>query len=143
MKRLLLHLLVVAFAVVGASCKSPTTPDGDDVNNLEKIDVVVGTGADAVLNRYITVFYTGYVYEAELADHRGARFDGNVGGAPVEFLLGGNLIAGWNQGIPGMKVGGTRTLIIPSRLGYGPQGNPPDIPPNSALVFDVQLVAVR
>jgi FKBP-type peptidyl-prolyl cis-trans isomerase FkpA len=143
MKRSLPFLLVFVLALIAASCSSnPAAPDADDVTNLEKIDVVVGTGAEATNTKFVTVHYSGFIYEAEIADHRGTRFETTRGGAPVEFFLGGNLIAGWSQGIPGMKVGGQRTLIIPSRLGYGPSGQG-SIPPNSALVFDVELVSVR
>jgi FKBP-type peptidyl-prolyl cis-trans isomerase FkpA len=135
-------LMLVAALFVAACGDSPTSPDADDVTNLERIDLIPGTGAEATNTSRITVHYTGYLYEEELADHRGAQFETTRGGLPVAFELSGNLIAGWKQGIPGMRVGGQRRLIIPSRLGYGPNGSAPKIPPNSALVFDIELVSI-
>lgn len=124
-----------------AGCnEDPTSPD---VEQLEVIDVVVGTGATATAGKVVTVHYTGWLYRKD-GDHRGQKFDSSVDrGQPIEFTLGvRDVIAGWDQGVAGMKVGGRRTLIIPSRLAYGPYGNGP-IPPGAALVFDVELLAVR
>ncbi len=143
MKRSLPYVLVLLFALVGVSCSNPAGPDADDVNNLEKIDVVIGAGAEATNTKFATVHYEGFLYVEATADHRGAKFDSSRDrGVPFEFLIGGNVIAGWNQGVPGMKIGGKRTLIIPSRLGYGSSGSG-NIPPNSALVFDIELLALR
>jgi FKBP-type peptidyl-prolyl cis-trans isomerase FkpA len=108
---------------------------------LSKPDIVVGTGADALVGKRITVNYTGWLYNSAAADFKGAKFDS---GTAVSFTLAsGSLIEGWVQGIPGMKVGGKRTLLIPSSLGYGASGSAPSIPPNSGLVFDVELTAVN
>lgn len=146
MKRSLPYLLTLVLVCVAASCSSnPASPDVDDVENLEKIDVVVGTGAEASNTKRATVNYSGYLYVEATADHRGAKFDSslNPGRTPYEFLIGASqVIAGWDQGVPGMKIGGRCTLIIPSRLGYGTRGSG-DIPPNSALVFDIELLALR
>lgn len=138
-------LMLVAALFVGACKGSPTEPDVDDVQNLEKIDVVVGTGAEATNTKRATVNYTGYLYVEAIPDHRGAKFDSSLdpGRFPYEFLIGaGQVIAGWDQGVPGMKIGGRRTLIIPSRLGYGSRGSG-SIPPDSALVFDIELLSLR
>jgi FKBP-type peptidyl-prolyl cis-trans isomerase FkpA len=118
---------------------------------LTKTDTVVGTGAVAATGSIATVKYTGWLYNSAAADFKGAQFDSgtiNANGAnsnPV-FRLGattGNfLIAGFDQGMIGMKVGGKRTLLIPSNLGYGASGNGA-IPPNSGLVFEVELTAVN
>jgi len=87
-------------------------------------DLVVGTGAEAVSGGSVTVHYTGWY-------HTGTQFDSSVGGDPVTFDLDG-LIAGWQEGIPGMKVGGTRKLVIPPDLAYG----------DATLVFDIELLGV-
>jgi FKBP-type peptidyl-prolyl cis-trans isomerase FkpA len=139
-------MLAAALLVGACGNDNPTGPDADDVTNLERIDTVVGTGAEATNARRATVNYTGYLYVAATADHRGTKFDSSLdpGRTPYTFTIGaGQVIAGWDQGVAGMRVGGKRTLIIPSRLGYGPNGYPPSIPPNSALVFDIELLALQ
>ena len=111
---------------------------------LQVTDTTVGTGATAAGGNTLTVNYTGWLYSATATDYRGAQFDTSVGKTPFRFRLGaGQVIAGWDQGLVGMKVGGTRTLIIPSSLGYGVAGSGSSIPPNSALVFTVDLLAVQ
>ncbi len=105
-------------------------------DNLFVQDLVVGTGAEAVAGRVIRVTYTGWLIS-------GSRFDTNVGGAAFSFTLGTQqVIAGWDQGVLGMKVGGKRKLVIGSALGYGNQGQGP-IPANATLVFDVELLGVQ
>lgn len=105
-------------------------------DNLFVQDLVVGTGAEAVVGRTVRVTYSGYLIS-------GSRFDSNVGGSPFSFLLGGGqVIAGWDQGVVGMKVGGKRRLVIGSSLGYGRQGSGP-IPANATLVFDVEVLNVQ
>ena len=102
-------------------------------------DIVEGTGPTPQRGQTVSVKYTGTLLN-------GQEFDSSEkpGGKPFEFALGtGNAIQGWHEGIAGMKVGGKRHLIIPPKLGYGPTGMPPKIPPNSTLLFDVELVAVK
>ena len=104
--------------------------------NLYYQDLTVGTGAEAVTGRSLSVVYTGWLVN-------GSKFDSNVGGNLFAFVLGqGQVIAGWDQGVVGMKVGGKRRLVIGSSLGYGSQGSGP-IPPNATLVFDVELKALQ
>jgi FKBP-type peptidyl-prolyl cis-trans isomerase len=93
----------------------------------------------------VTVHYTGWLYDPNRPDHHGKKFDSSRDhGEPFTFKLGaGQVIRGWDQGVAGMKVGGSRTLIIPSDLGYGARGAGAVIPPNSTLLFDVELVAVK
>lgn len=100
-------------------------------------DDVVGTGAVAALGDTVTVNYTGKL-------DNGTVFDSslNPGRTPFSFTIGGNVIQGWNEGVPGMKVGGTRELTIPPALGYGAQGAGSVIPPNATLHFTVTLLAV-
>jgi FKBP-type peptidyl-prolyl cis-trans isomerase FkpA len=127
-----------------ASSSAPDTSGSAAIVALKVTDTVVGTGATAATNNMLTVHYTGWLYDVKASDLKGAKFDSSVDrGAPFPFTLGGNVIAGWNQGIQGMKVGGKRTLIIPSSLGYGASGNGPKIPGNAALVFDVELLSVQ
>ena len=111
-------------------------PDGPPPCNLVISDIVKGTGAEATSGQQITVKYVGVTY----AD--GRQFDASWGRDDFSFQLGaGQVIAGWDQGFTGMKVGGRRQLVIPPDLGYGPEGSGP-IPPNATLVFVVDLVKV-
>ncbi len=103
---------------------------------LEIIDHVVGDGAEAVPSMKVTVNYTGWLMD-------GDKFDSSVGRAPLTFTLGaGAVIPGWDEGVPGMRVGGKRELIIPSHLAYGKQGVKKVIPPDSTLRFEIELLAV-
>jgi FKBP-type peptidyl-prolyl cis-trans isomerase len=112
-------------------------------DQLKIIDVKRGTGAVAKAGQQVTVHYTGWLYENGA---KGKKFDSSVDrGTPFSFVLGaGQVIPGWDQGVAGMKVGGKRTLIIPSELGYGAGGTPDGtIPPNATLIFDVELLGVQ
>ena len=110
---------------------------------LQKIDTVVGNGAEARPGR-VTVHYTGWLHDPSKGDGHGKKFDSSVDrGQPFDFQLGaGQVIRGWDEGVAGMKVGGRRTLIIPPEMGYGSRGAGGVIPPNATLVFDVELVKV-
>ena len=135
--------LTLATLLTGCGGGSDNTPSGPTL--LQTTDIVVGTGATAVAGNTLTVNYTGWLYDATAAQNHGKQFDSSVGRAPFSFKLGtGQVIAGWDQGMVGMKVGGKRTLIIPSALGYGSSGAGGGlIPPNAALVFDVELIAIQ
>jgi FKBP-type peptidyl-prolyl cis-trans isomerase FkpA len=133
--------LVFAIALAASACggtdssTSPTPPTAP----FSATDIREGTGATATQGRTVTVSYTGWLYDPSKPESKGAQFDSQ---ASFTFQLGaGRVIAGWEQGIAGMKVGGQRRLIIPPNLGYGSQmvGT---IPPNSTLVFDVMLLNV-
>jgi FKBP-type peptidyl-prolyl cis-trans isomerase len=117
----------------------------DNVTSLQISDSTVGSGAEAKSGQTVTVHYTGWLYDAKSADKHGKKFDSSKDhGEPFEFRLGaGQVIRGWDQGVAGMKVGGKRTLVIPSELGYGSRGAGGAIPPNATLVFDVELLNVR
>ena len=107
-------------------------------SGLEYWDIKVGTGAVAQTGQHVKVDYTGWLTS-------GKKFDSSVGtGKPFAFMLGGGqVIKGWDEGVVGMKVGGKRQLRIPPDLAYGAAGYPGAIPPNSTLIFDVQLIDVK
>jgi len=112
---------------------------------LIKNDVKVGKGAEANEGKTVAVHYTGWLFDAKAKDFHGKQFDSSrTRGKAFKFPLGaGRVIKGWDQGVQGMKVGGQRTLIIPAKLGYGDRGAGGVIPPNSVLVFDVELMGVE
>jgi len=111
---------------------------------LQYDDVVEGNGAEAVAGQRVSVHYTGWLFDPSKADGRGKKFDSSKDrGQPFRFQLGGGeVIRGWDDGVQGMKVGGTRVLVIPPELGYGPRGAGGVIPPNATLVFEVDLLGV-
>jgi FKBP-type peptidyl-prolyl cis-trans isomerase len=111
---------------------------------LQMIDVAAGEGAEASAGRQVTVHYTGWLFDEGAPDNRGRKFDSSKDrNDPFRFQLGaGQVIRGWDDGVQGMKVGGTRVLVIPPHLGYGPRGAGGVIPPNATLVFEVALLGV-
>ena len=116
-----------------------------DSSELTKIDVKTGTGKEATPGKMVRVHYTGWLFDKSAADNKGKKFD-NSRDRPGNFtfpLGAGRVIKGWDQGVQGMKVGGQRTLIIPSSMGYGARGAGSIIPPNATLVFDVELMEVE
>ncbi len=117
--------------------KMTTTPSG-----LEIEDTKIGTGASPTTGQICVMHYTGWLYENGA---KGAKFDSSLDrGQPFEFPIGqGHVIRGWDEGVATMKVGGTRTLIIPPALGYGARGAGGVIPPNATLLFEVELLAVK
>jgi peptidylprolyl isomerase len=137
----------LALAIIGSTimsdpsdaqaAKPVTTSTG-----LQIIDTQPGTGATPRKNQTVAVHYTGWLY---VNGAKGKKFDSSVDrGQPFEFPVGaGRVIAGWDEGVGSMKVGGKRTLIIPPNLGYGAQGAGGAIPPNATLIFDVELLGVK
>jgi len=111
-------------------------------NGLKYTDTKTGDGATATPGNKVSVHYTGWLYNNAA---KGAKFDSSVDrGQPFQFTLGAHqVIAGWDEGVAGMKVGGKRTLIIPPELGYGARGAGGVIPPNATLMFDVELLGVQ
>ena len=110
-------------------------------SGLQFEDTVAGTGAEAQRGNFVSVHYTGWLYTNGVA---GAKFDSSKDrGDPFQFSLGGGqVIKGWDEGVVGMKVGGTRRLVIPPALGYGARGAGGVIAPNATLLFEVDLLDV-
>lgn len=129
---------------VAACGKNDAQPSGVDISALQVIDTTVGTGTAVAAGRTATVNYTGWLYSTTAAGNKGSKFDSSFDrNQPYAFTFGvGQVIRGWDQGLVGMRVGGKRTLLIPSSLGYGSAGAT-GIPPNQALVFDVELLNVQ
>jgi FKBP-type peptidyl-prolyl cis-trans isomerase FkpA len=111
-------------------------------SGLEYVDTVVGSGDAAKAGSAVTVHYTGWLHDPAAPDQRGRKFDSSKDrNDPFRFDLGGRMvIAGWDEGVQGMQVGGTRVLVIPPQLGYGARGAGGVIPPNATLVFEVELL---
>ena len=144
MKKLFGITLLALGLLLSACGGSSSSSTAETVTALQVTDITVGTGATAAAGNTVTVNYTGWLYDAAAPNFRGTQFDSSVGKTPFSFKLGaGQVIAGWDQGVAGMKVGGTRTLIIPSSLGYGSTGAGGVIPPNATLVFNVEMLAVK
>ncbi len=141
--RIIAIVVVVALAatVIGYLIKQRAGGGGSEIttaSGLKYTDLVVGSGATPQRGQTVTVHYTGTL-------ENGKKFDSSYDhGRPADFKIGvGSVIKGWDEGLMSMKVGGKRKLVIPSALGYGPQGRPPDIPGNSTLIFDVELLGVK
>jgi FKBP-type peptidyl-prolyl cis-trans isomerase FkpA len=124
---------------------APVVPAEPVLDPLVKTDTVIGKGAQAQPGSKVFVHYTGWLYKPMAPRQRGREFDSSIKrGEPLEFVLGtGRVIKGWDQGIKGMRVGGKRTLIIPSHLAYGSRGAGTMIAPGADLIFDVHLVDVK
>ena len=135
-----LGLLALLFFPPGCGGNDgPTTPTPAGPP-FSQTDLVVGTGAAAVSGSQVTVAYTGWLYDSARPDGKGSQFESNTN---FSFRLGtGAVIRGWDQGVPGMRVGGQRRLVLPPDLAYGSRGQGP-IPPNATLVFDITLNAVQ
>lgn len=138
-------LLVSLLALLLSSCAEPAPPPGGRIAELQRIDIAEGDGALASPGDEVSVHYTGWLYDEDAPQQRGEQFDSSrERGEPFTFLLGaGRVIRGWDEGVAGMRVGGTRVLMIPSEYGYGRKGAGGVIPPGASLVFEVELVGVR
>jgi FKBP-type peptidyl-prolyl cis-trans isomerase FkpA len=137
--KILLGLSLVIFAL------TLTNYANADSEALTKIDVRIGKGEDAVAGQTVNVHYTGWLFDKTAENNKGKKFDSSRN-RPGHFtfpLGAGRVIKGWDEGVQGMKVGGQRTLIIPSSMGYGSRGAGGVIPPNATLIFDVELMSVR
>jgi FKBP-type peptidyl-prolyl cis-trans isomerase FkpA len=133
--------LALGLAFAAACSKAPAAPS--NFSPFTQTDLGIGSGATAALGNSVTVNYSGWLYDESKPDKKGPVFDSSYANSPFTFQLGSDqVIEGWDRGIVGMSVGGTRRLVIPPSLAYGAtrQGV---IPPYSTLVFDIQLVSVQ
>jgi FKBP-type peptidyl-prolyl cis-trans isomerase FkpA len=145
--KLKLPLIAAMFAIAslsacGGGSDAPSAPVYSPAT-LIKTDTLVGTGLEATPGKLVKVHYTGWLYDTTVSSFKGAKFDSSAGRAPYSFTVGSTeTIVGFDQGVTGMKAGGKRTVFIPSGMGYGARGSG-NIPPNSGLVFDLELVEVK
>ncbi|HJT51877.1 MAG TPA: FKBP-type peptidyl-prolyl cis-trans isomerase [Nitrosospira sp.] len=140
-----LTVLILGLVMLPQPAISETKQGASGVTELIKQDTKTGSGEEAVVGKMVEVHYTGWLYDPSAPDKKGKKFDSSRDrGVPFSFLLGaGRVIKGWDRGVTGMKVGGQRTLIIPPEMAYGAQGAGNVIPPNAALIFDVELLGLR
>jgi FKBP-type peptidyl-prolyl cis-trans isomerase FkpA len=140
--------LIVALAVLAAGCNNNNSNPNDPSQvkiEFTVTDLVVGTGNPAAVGNAVTVNYTGWLYNGGNPESKGTQFDTTLqpGGMPYPVTIGrSQTITGFQQGIVGMRVGGKRRVYIPSELGYGPAGAGGVIPPNAALVFEIELLTL-
>lgn len=145
-------VLICSPFAMAADSTATDTPAGASVgvngmittdSGLQYRDIAVGTGAVAEPGNTVKVHYTGWLQNAD--GSRGRKFDSSLDrGEPLSFPLGeGRVIKGWDEGVRGMKEGGRRRLVIPSALAYGARGAGGSIPPNSTLIFEVELVKAK
>jgi hypothetical protein len=139
-RSVLLLLAVIVLAAAATACDdTPVTPTSAEYSQT---DLRVGTGEEAASGKSIKVTYTGWFYDINKSDKKGLVFDTTAGRDPLSFTLGtGSVITGWEVGLPGMKVGGARRLVIPPSYGYG-SSRYASIPQNATLIFDIELVGV-
>jgi len=139
---------VIALAAASACAQTPVPlapiAAPAEVKELVKEDTKEGAGKVAEKNKAVLVHYTGWIYDPKAPGRKGAQFDTSAGRpTPFGFIIGvGKVIKGWDEGVPGMKEGGKRTLIIPPAMAYGDKGAGGVIPPGATLLFDVELVKV-
>ena len=150
MKSVFQLIATLACAVALTACGAAANTDkpvvldpNTQVKELVITNPVVGTGTEAVAGDTLKVLYTGWLYDASKPDNKGKQFDANQTGAGFDFVLGsGTVIVGWDRGLVGMKVGGTRIQSIPYTLGYGERGAS-SIPAYAGLRFEVKLIGVE
>lgn len=135
-------LVVVVCLGLAAACGSSNTPTSPSVA-FSQTDLRLGTGAAAAAGNTLTVTYTGWLYDPSKIDLKGIQFDSTAAAGPFTFTLGaGSVIQGWDQGLAGLRVGGIRQLVVPPSLAYGNVRNGA-IPPNSTLVFEIELLSIQ
>jgi FKBP-type peptidyl-prolyl cis-trans isomerase FkpA len=131
--------ILAAAIVIAVACGSKSPTGSTQSASYSQTDLVVGTGTVTATGSLATVAYTGWLYDAGRTDGKGSQFDSSPS---YTFRLGaGTVIKGWDQGVPGMRVGGQRRLVIPPELAYGNVSPGPGIPANATLVFDITLNA--
>lgn len=142
---LALNLAIAPATAENLAPEKPAAAGEAEITSLKIIDTKTGDGTEAEAGNTVVVHYTGWLYDPDAPSYQGRKFDSSIDrGRPFSFPLGaGRVIKGWDEGVAGMKVGGKRTLIIPADMAYGARGAGRTIPPNAALVFDVELLEVR
>ena len=137
--------LLLTLAACGAKVDTPPPAAAPAVSSLQSVVLKPGAGPAIAAGQMAVMQYTGWLYEASAADHKGKKFDSSLdSGKPFSFPVGtGSVIKGWDQGVLGMQVGESRRLVIPPDLAYGDSGAGGDIPPGATLVFDVELVKIE
>ena len=140
-----LSLLAMLTVACGSPPAADEAPKKSDIKGLISVDVKVGDGEEATVGREVLVHYAGWLFDETRRQQKGREFDNSRDrNEPHPFKLGaGEVIRGWDEGVSGMKVGGRRTLTIPPEMAYGAEGLGELIPPNSILIFDVELVDVK
>ena len=129
--------------LAGAAGCNPTSTSPSSTAPFSQVDLRLGDGAEAATGKTLTVHYTGWLYDPTRTDLKGLQFDTSAGSTGFAFTLGSQqVIAGWDRGLVGMKVGGIRKLVIPPSLGYGNVRNH-SIPPSTTLVFEIELLDVK
>lgn len=132
-----------AVVLAGAAGCNPSSTGPSSTAPYSQVDLRLGDGAEAVAGKVLTVQYTGWLYDPTKPDSKGLQFDTSAGSTGFPFTLGTQqVIAGWDRGLVGMKVGGIRKLVIPPSLGYGNVRNH-SIPPSTTLVFEIELLDVK
>lgn len=144
-------LVVLSVTLATLGCSSNSTPSSATTSStsstpapaFSQTELVIGTGTTLSNGRFATVHYTLWLYDPAAPEQKGTQMETSVGGSPYRFLVGaGGVIRGWDLGVPGMRVGGQRRLIVPPSLAYGSSGKG-QIGPNQSLVFDIELVLVE
>jgi FKBP-type peptidyl-prolyl cis-trans isomerase FkpA len=137
--------VAVLCGLIAACHDKPSAAPASGVSSMQSVQLKAGTGEEIPAGKIAVVQYTGWLYEAAAAEHKGKQFDSSRNlGQPFRFPLGtGQVIKGWDQGVIGMRVGESRRLIIPAELAYGDSGAGGVIPPGATLVFDVDLIAIE
>ena len=139
------NVVLLVGAVMATGCgSSPTSPSSSSSGvTFSRVDLTVGNGDTVAKGDRIKVWYTGWIYVKSAPGNKGQSFDSNRDRELFRYIVGtGHVIEGWDQGVPGMKVGGVRRLIIPPELAYGSQGQGP-IPPGASLIFEIEVVEVE
>jgi len=150
MKYVVSVLIVALASLAGCSreaphaVSAPSASSAPAVTELQKTDIVKGTGEGISQGQTAVVHYTGWLYDPSAPDHKGREFDSSrKRGEPFRFVIGaGQVIQGWDEGVQGMQPGGQRQLVIPSKLAYGDRAQGP-IPADATLLFDVELLAIE
>jgi FKBP-type peptidyl-prolyl cis-trans isomerase FkpA len=142
--------LALSLLLALSACKrepaTPAQPAAPAVTELQKTDLVKGSGEGISQGQTAVVHYTGWLYDPSATEQKGREFDSSLRrGQPFEFTIGtGNVIRGWEEGVQGMQPGGHRRLVIPSTLAYGERGAGGGvIPPDATLVFEIELLAIK